>query len=43
MSARDEILARLRSALADAPAAEPVPRDYGRHLDGDAAADRSSC
>ena len=35
MNARDEILARLRSALADAPAAEPVPRDYGRHLDGD--------
>jgi len=35
VNARDEILARLRSALADAPAAEPVPRDYGRHLDGD--------
>jgi L-lactate dehydrogenase complex protein LldG len=35
VNARDEILARLRSALADAPAAEPVPRDYGRHFDGD--------
>jgi L-lactate dehydrogenase complex protein LldG len=34
VSARDEILARLRAALADAPAAEPVPRDYCRHLDG---------
>jgi len=35
VSARDEILARLRAALADAPAAEPVPRDYGRHLGGE--------
>lgn len=35
MNARDAILARLRSALADEPAAEPIPRDYGRHLDGD--------
>jgi L-lactate dehydrogenase complex protein LldG len=35
VSARDEILARLRAALADEPAAEPVPRDYGRHLEGD--------
>ena len=35
MSARDEILDRLRAALADAPAAESIPRDYGRHLNGD--------
>ena len=33
MNARDEILTRLRAALADRPAAEPIPR--GRHLDGD--------
>jgi L-lactate dehydrogenase complex protein LldG len=30
--ARAAILARLRGALADTPAAEPVPRDYGLHL-----------
>jgi L-lactate dehydrogenase complex protein LldG len=35
VNARDEILARLRASLADRPAAEPIPRDYGRHLDGD--------
>jgi L-lactate dehydrogenase complex protein LldG len=35
VNARDAILARLRAALADEPAAEPIPRDYGRHLDGD--------
>jgi len=35
VNARDAILARLRSALADEPAAEPIPRDYGRQLDGD--------
>jgi L-lactate dehydrogenase complex protein LldG len=35
VNARDVILARLRSALADEPAAEPIPRDYGRALDGD--------
>jgi L-lactate dehydrogenase complex protein LldG len=33
VNAREEILARLRAALADRPAAEPIPRDYGRHLD----------
>ncbi|MEU4155275.1 LUD domain-containing protein [Actinoplanes sp. NPDC026670] len=33
--ARTEILARLRTALADEPAAEPIPRDYGRTRDGD--------
>jgi L-lactate dehydrogenase complex protein LldG len=32
VNARAEILARLRAALADAPAAEPIPRDYGRSL-----------
>ena len=30
MTARAEILSRIRSALADAPAPEPVPRDYHR-------------
>ncbi|OUS91525.1 lactate utilization protein C [Rhodococcus sp. NCIMB 12038] len=30
MTARAEILSRIRSALADAPAPEPVPRDYYR-------------
>ena len=37
MSARDEVLARVRSALGDAPAAPDVPRDY--HGAGAAAAD----
>ncbi|QYB07637.1 lactate utilization protein C [Rhodococcus sp. USK10] len=30
MTARAEILSRIRSALADAPAPDPVPRDYHR-------------
>lgn len=30
MTAREEILTRIRSALAEAPAPEPVPRDYHR-------------
>ncbi|KAF0962679.1 LutC/YkgG family protein [Rhodococcus sp. T7] len=30
MTARAEILSRIRSALADAPVPEPVPRDYHR-------------
>ncbi|TQC47239.1 lactate utilization protein C [Rhodococcus sp. WS4] len=30
MTAREEILSRIRSALAEAPAPEPVPRDYHR-------------
>ncbi len=29
-AARDEILGRIRAALDDAPAAEPIPRDYRR-------------
>jgi L-lactate dehydrogenase complex protein LldG len=29
VNARDTILARLRAALEDEPAAEPIPRDYG--------------
>nr|BFF22732.1 LUD domain-containing protein [Glycomyces mayteni] len=33
MSARDEILERMRRALADASAAPPVPREYRRSLD----------
>ena len=37
MSARDEVLARVRSALGDAPAVPDVPRDY--HGAGAAAAD----
>jgi L-lactate dehydrogenase complex protein LldG len=35
VNAREAILARLRAALADEPAPQPVPRDYGRDLDGD--------
>ena len=34
MSARDEFLARVRTALADRPAPAPAPRDYRRSLDG---------
>ncbi|MGH8859808.1 MAG: LutC/YkgG family protein [Jatrophihabitantaceae bacterium] len=30
MDARDEVLARIRTALADRPAPSPVPRDYRR-------------
>jgi L-lactate dehydrogenase complex protein LldG len=33
VNARDTILGRLRDALADAPAEQPVPRDYGLRLD----------
>lgn len=36
MSARAEILARIRTALADRPAVQPIPRDYRRGAgDGD--------
>ena len=35
MNAREVILARLRTALADDPAPQPVPRGYGRSLEGD--------
>jgi L-lactate dehydrogenase complex protein LldG len=34
VAAREEILARVRDALADRPAPPPVPRDYLRTLDG---------
>ena len=34
MSARDEILGRVRSALASAPAAPAVPRDYRQPFEG---------
>ena len=37
MSARDEILARIRTALLDRPSAPPIPRDY--RLAGSAVAD----
>jgi L-lactate dehydrogenase complex protein LldG len=37
-SARDEILARLRTALGPAPSAPPVPRDYRVDDDGEAGA-----
>jgi L-lactate dehydrogenase complex protein LldG len=30
MSAKDDILGRIRTALADRPAAKPIPRDYRR-------------
>jgi L-lactate dehydrogenase complex protein LldG len=34
MTVRDEMLARIKSALADRPGPVPVPRDYRRDLDG---------
>jgi L-lactate dehydrogenase complex protein LldG len=33
-SSRDAVLARIRAALRDAPAAKPVPRNYQHSLDG---------
>src|SRR5687767_3423931 len=39
MSARDEILARIRGAIGPSPAVPPIPREYetgGRHLPGNA-------
>ncbi|NUQ86995.1 MAG: lactate utilization protein C, partial [Glycomyces artemisiae] len=35
MSARDEILARMRRALEGASEAPPVPREYRRSLDAE--------
>ena len=34
MTAKDEMLSRVRAALADRPQPDPVPRDYLRSLDG---------
>ena len=41
MTAREEILARIRAALADRPSPGPVPRDYGGAGGSDGTADRA--